>query len=450
MIAGTGSGCGKTTVVCGLLAALRQKKKKVVSCKCGPDYIDPMFHREILGVEAENLDLFFSSEEEVRYLLSEHAKGAGLTVMEGVMGFYDGMQMESSAASSWHLARAARTPVLLVVPVKGMARSVLALLCGFLSLEEAHGIQGVILNGISRAAGERLASMIEKELSIKVYGCIPRCEEFHLESRHLGLVTPEDTENLEEKMRKLGEKFQENVDIEGILRLAEASPDLPVTMPEAWKKYFQKDVCPPVSGCRLGVARDAAFCFYYPENLRLLEKMGCELVFFKPLKDRALPKHLDALLLGGGYPEIYARELSENTALLREIRGFAENGGKILAECGGFMYLHEEMEDEKGKLWKMAGVIPGKCFNKKKLVRFGYLNLESGKKNLYLPEGSVMKAHEFHYWDSTNNGDAMTAKKPVGQRKWETMHLTQNMIAGYPHLYYLSNPEFVENFLCKR
>ena len=198
---------------------------------------------------------------------------------------------------------------------------------------------------------------------------------------------------------------------------------------------------------RLAVARDKAFCFYYKDNLEVLEQFGCELVPFSPLEDKYLPESIDALLLGGGYPEVYAKQLSDNVSMREDIRTKITSGLPCLAECGGFMYLHKRMEDEEGTFYPMVGVIDGEAANQKKLVRFGYINISGNKENPYLCPEKIIKGHEFHYWDSSNNGDTFRAQKPSGKRGWDCVHGTAQMIAGYPHLYYYSNLEMIGAFL---
>lgn len=446
MIAGTSSGCGKTTIVCGILSALKEMGVKAASAKCGPDYIDPMFHSQVFGIPSQNLDLFFCTTEQVNYLLSQNSKKSSITVMEGVMGFYDGMEMESTKASAYDLAKKTNTPVVLVVNAKGMAMSVLALIQGFLTFQKATPIKGIILNGVSGAVGEKLKRMIEERFPVKVYGIVPKMTSFTLASRHLGLVTPYERKNLEQEITKLGQQCLEWLDIKGLLELAETAPDVSQQMPKEWERYLAKT---KEKNLRVGVAWDLAFCFYYKENLKILEKLGCELVYFSPLQDTQLPKKIDAVLIGGGYPELYAKQLSENKTMRQSIKKAIQNGLPTLAECGGFMYLHEQMEDTKGDLYPMVGVIAGKTIRKDNLVRFGYAKLHAERENPYLAEGEEIKAHEFHYWDSENNGDSFRAVKPSGKRNWLCVHAQKNMIAGFPHFYYYSNLSFIVRFLKK-
>ena len=221
--------------------------------------------------------------------------------------------------------------------------------------------------------------------------------------------------------------------------MAKEAPSLEISVPEDEEKEN-----PKVS---IAVARDEAFGFYYKDNLKLLERYGCNLVYFSPIRDTHLPEGVSGLLLGGGYPELYARELSENKTMLAKIRESIQNGMPCHAECGGFLYLHEKLADPKGKLWKMAGVIRGEAAPKEKLVRFGYINLTGVVDGTFLKRGERIRGHEFHYWDSTNNGTDAKALKPDGKRSWECVHMQQNLFAGFPHLSYSSNPVFAERFM---
>lgn len=450
MIAGTNSGCGKTTIVCGILSALKQADIQAASCKCGPDYIDPMFHSQVFGIPSQNLDLFFSSKEEASYLLAKNSKDADITVMEGVMGFYDGMQMDDTKASSYDLAKSTKTPVVLIVNCKGMALSVLPIIKGFLEFRPDNTIQGVILNGVTPMTGKMLTEIIERELPIKVYGCVPTFTDFQLASRHLGLVTPYELGEIQADIDQLGKEIAKYISIEELRKLAETAEALDSDMPDAWRQDIQdftNEMSSKGKKLRVGVAWDKAFCFYYKDNLKLLEELGCELVTFSPITDATLPENINALLLGGGYPELYAKELSANKTMREDVREKLENGLPCLAECGGFMYLHDEMEDEQGHYYDMAGVIKGKATNQKKLVRFGYITIQANEENPYLKKGETIQAHEFHYWDSDNNGETFLAKKPSGKRSWYCGHGTKTMLAGYPHLYYYSNIRLVTRFL---
>lgn len=450
LLAAPSSGSGKTITACGLMAAFEQMGKNIRACKCGPDYIDPMFHRTVLGIESENLDLFFSSEQELREIYLAHGTGAELVVTEGVMGYYDGISFGSSQGSAWETAGVLGIPVILVVPCRGMASSVLALLKGFLEYQQDSHIRGIILNRISPMLYPQMKEMLEQELAdmghpeVKILGYLPEKECFRLESRHLGLVTPQELDGLKSQLREAGQTIMETVDLPGILEIAEQAECLEEENPIKKEGNEKQKV-------RVAVARDEAFCFYYKENMKLLEQAGCELVSFSPLEDEALPEGCSGLLLGGGYPELYGARLEANECLRREIREKIAEGMPCLAECGGFQYLQDELTDADGYSYHMAGVISSASRNQGRLVRFGYVTIKAEQDGAFFKKGEQIRAHEFHHWDSTDNGESCLAVKPDGKRSWQCMHMNGNLMVGYPHLYYRSHPELVERYVkaCK-
>lgn len=301
MIAAPKSGSGKTTITCGLLQIFRENGEDISSCKCGPDYIDPMFHRQVLGVPSRNLDTFFTGEEGTRKLFLKDRREDELVVMEGVMGLYDGLGGIREEGSSYHLAKVTQTPILLVVDAKGMGRSVIPLISGFLAYDKAHLIRGVIFNRMSAAYYEILKPLAEDELGIAVLGYFPENKDLQIASRHLGLCMPGELEDLQGQIRMTAERLRETADISKLLQIAEeAEPLEEETVVE--DSVETSEAMRP----RIAVARDEAFCFYYEENLRLLEQAGAEPVYFSPLHDRNLPENIHGLLLGGGYPELYA------------------------------------------------------------------------------------------------------------------------------------------------
>ena len=438
LIGASGSGCGKTTFTCGLLRALGDAGEKPVSFKCGPDYIDPMFHTEVLNVPSRNLDLFFAEENTVRYLMAKHGAQGSLAVVEGVMGYYDGLAGISAEASSWDLAGATGTPAVLLLDGRGKSVSLLAEIKGFLELEKKSHIQGVILNRISGMLYPELKTMIETKLPVRVYGYLPKMEDCSLESRHLGLVTAKEVRDLQAIIGRLANQIKKTVDLAGLMEQAGSAEDLSfqnLELPAPLKEPVQ-----------IGVAKDKAFCFYYQDNLDLLEELGAEIVPFSPLEDTRLPEGICGCMFGGGYPELYLAQLSENTTMRGDIRRAVERGMPCFAECGGFMYLHETLKGRDGKAWPMAGVIGGESYPTDKLGRFGYITLTSQKETLLGPQGQGLKGHEFHYWDSTCQGNAFHAQKPLRKRGWECVVAEKNVFAGYPHLYFYSNPQAAKNF----
>ena len=404
MITAAASGSGKTLCTCGLLQALKNRSLDVVSFKCGPDYIDPMFHTKVIGTKSRNLDTFFTDEDTTRFLLEKNAAEADVAVIEGVMGYYDGLAGISVSASAWDLADTTKTPAVLLVNCKGMSVSIVPFIKGFLEYKENSHIKGVILNRMSGMLYPRVKEMIEKQLPVKVYGYLPELKDCLLESRHLGLVLPEEIEVLQMQLDALAEAMEKSVDIDGLLQLAADAEEL-----EAGEKYiaYEQHLADaqlektaeeyPYAGLRIGVARDEAFCFFYEDNLDWLREQGVELVEFSPLHDTHMPKQLDGLILNGGYPELYARGLSGNKTMLADIRMAIEYGLVTTAECGGFMYLQESMEDMEGRAWPMAGVIHGRAWKTPRLTRFGYITLQGG--TAFGCETGPVNAHEFHYFD---------------------------------------------------
>ena len=437
LFAAPASGSGKTTVVCGLLRALKNRGKGVRAFKCGPDFIDPLFHETVVGVPSGTLDLFFSDQDQLKRLYCRHAAGADLCLIEGVMGYYDGLGAATDRASSYAVARALDAPVMLIVDGRGQSLSALATLEGFLRFREDSRIRGVLFNRMSESVYNALKPQVEA-LGVRPLGYVPKAPEVMVESRHLGLVTPGEIEDLGQKLDALAALLERTVDMEGLLALAGSAPALeaPPAPP-----------IPPLPRTRIAVARDQAFCFLYRDNLDLLADYGAELIFFSPLHDDALPAGAQGLILPGGYPELHARALSENESMRRSVREAIQNGLPCLAECGGFLYLHRELEDMEGRSWPMAGVLDARAYRTPRLGRFGYITLTAKADTAFLPAGEIVRGHEFHYFESESCGDALRAQKPTGSRGWDCGHSRGNLLMGFPHLYYPSDPQLIERFL---
>lgn len=432
LIGGTGSGCGKTTVTCAVLKALYERGLHVSAFKCGPDYIDPMFHKNVIGVDSHNLDSRFCDDNTLRFLLNEYA--ADISVIEGVMGYYDGVNGRGSAQS---VARITDTPSVLVINCRGMSDSVGAVVSGFLNYRE-NNIKGVIFNELSERP-EPLARKICAELGTEYLGRFPKCE-FSFDSRHLGLVTPGEFSDIKDRLERLGELAEKYIELDRLLELSE-SAELSFTVPEFPKMEFSS---PPV----IAVADDGAFCFQYAENIDLLRTLGCEIVRFSPTEYSAVPD-CDGLILCGGYPELYAERLFGNVSMLRSVReAVMERGIPTIAECGGFMYLHERFVDGSGAEYAGVGVIPGRVFKTDKLQRFGYAEMTARRGCLLCGEGESVRVHEFHYWDSDCGGTDLIARKSDG-RQWECAHCTDSLYAGFPHLYFYSDIRTAERFVRK-
>lgn len=354
VIAATQSGAGKTTLVTGLLAALRQRGLKVQSYKVGPDYIDTGFHALASGRPSHNLDTWLVPKQHLRTLFLETAADADIAVIEGVMGLYDGGRQ--GVSSTAEIAKALAAPVLLIIDAKSMGASAAAVALGFRDYDRDVELAGVLLNRLGSSTHEALIRTALADIGMPVYGAVRRDEGLVLPERHLGLTPTTETE-AEAKVRDMGEMAAASLDLEAIRRLAAAARPLDVEAEDALHPHAEYDA-QPGRGLRLGIARDEAFSFYYPTSLRVLERLGAVLVPFQPLHDEALPA-VDGVLIGGGFPEMFAAQLAENASMRRSIRQAAEEGMPIYAECGGYMYLMEELVDFAGDAHAMCGVFQG-------------------------------------------------------------------------------------------
>lgn len=445
MIAAPKSGSGKTVITCALLQALKNNGLQVTSYKCGPDYIDSMFHEKIIDIPCKNLDTFFTGEEETRNIFINSALKKDIAVLEGVMGLYDGVGGVMQEGSSYHLANVTKTPIVLVIDAKGMGRSVISLISGFLNYDKYHLIVGVILNRISKEYYEIIKPLIEAELNILVIGFLPENTKYHIESRYLGLTMPDELNNIREKLWTLSEEFSKTVAIESIIKIAGNAQNLETGRKTTATIHKTRH---ETNRAVIAVAKDEAFCFYYADNIRMLEENGAQIQYFSPIHDMKLPDRCHALLIGGGYPELYADKLSKNVNMHTAIKNAVSSGMPIVAECGGFMYLHSALTDKDGISYNMAGVIPATCFYTGKLVRFGYIEMQE-KQSYFLPKGQKIRGHEFHYYDSTYNGEDVIAIKPFTGKKYSCIIENNNNWIGFPHLYYPSNAAFTEIFVGK-
>ena len=493
------SGCGKTFLTCGILRALQMQGKKPVSFKCGPDYIDPMFHSRVLGTKSRNLDTFFLRDKAARRLLAENSAGSDIAVLEGAMGYYDGLGGTSDRASAYDAARATDTPAVLIVDARGAGLSLIPLIRGFLEYRPDSRIRGVIFNRMSPMLYPRMKGLLQDELQIPAAGYVPNLKDCSLESRHLGLVMPEEIPDLQKKIDRLAETLLETLEWETLYSIASQAGALPqpagdgesrTISPAGMTAHLQSaDSGMPAdrengedtsllqsagddqlnrgqadsslfqtagergekkkrtieTSARIGVARDEAFCFFYEDNFDLLREMGAELVWFSPLRDAALPEELDGLLLYGGYPELHAEELGGNRSMRESVREAITGGLPCMAECGGFLYLHEQLEDMDGNAHPMAGVIPGTARKTDRLGPFGYVTLTEGK--VFGQETGPIPSHEYHYFASDNPGEDFLAEKPQGGKSWRCIHSTDTLFAGFPHIYFPANPKTAEAFM---
>ena len=432
LIAAPASGSGKTTVVCALLAALKRRGLATHAFKCGPDYIDPMFHRAVTGVPCRNLDLYLTGEDRLRDLFCAYAEGADAVVVEGVMGYYDGVGM-TREASAWHVANVLDLPVVLVVKPQGDAPATVS------QVRELAGpdsrIAAVVLNDCSAEQFAELAPAIEADTGLPVTGHLPHLEEAVIESRHLGLQQAEEIPDLREKLDLLADAAEATLGLDRLLELTEGDP-IPVSGADNR----------PAAAARVAVASDEAFRFCYEETMDAFREAGLEPVSFSPLRDRVLPDDIDALYLPGGYPELYAEQLSNNTPMLTAVREAVQSGLPTIAECGGFLYLSDTLEDPDGQAWDMAKAVPGAGVKTGKLVRFGYAALTADTDTLIAPAGQPVRIHNFHHWDQTERGSCYRAVKPVSGKEYDTGYGTATLYAAFPHLYFAGNPALTERF----
>ncbi len=444
IIAGTSSGCGKTTVSLGLMAALSARGLDVQPFKCGPDFIDPTLHRMITHRLSPNMDIRMCGKDYVRGLF--HRKAAGgpnaITIIEGVMGLFDGG--EGSAAT---LSSCLKVPVLLVVDISSAAESVAATVHGFETLDPDVEVRAVVLN---RSASPRHADLarkaVEAHCRARVVGVLPRDVSISIPSRHLGLEMGDENPIDARGIERLAALMEQNLDMDMVCAAAQgASTAIP-----AGDDVFERISmwCTDRDTTRIAVARDQAFCFYYQDNIEMLQAAGAETVEFSPVHDPSLPDHIHGIYLGGGYPELHADHLSENSSMLKQIADFCRQGGPVFAECGGFMYLTRSITCTSGPTFEMAGVFPFRCHMKSRLSRLGYRKPVLCCDTILGPKGHKLYGHEFHYSDiQAEEGTA----EPIGMAfelqdgRMEGYQI-YNTIAGYIHLHWGRTPEAAVNF----
>ena len=465
MISAMSSGSGKTVITTVFLLAMKRRGLNLISFKCGPDYIDPMYHTRVLGIPCRNLDLFLmgsravseelsgdrmpavsadrASADDVSYDFGDrnHAEGIScdLAVIEGAMGFYDGIG-GTARASAYEIASQTTTPVILVVRSKGQSATLAAQLLGMMKFREKNCLAGIIFTECTEELYAHLKPIVERETGLSVFGYLPKMEEAAIESRHLGLVTAEEIAEFEDRFAKVADQLEKTVDLDGVLRIAEqfqsaATEESTVPAKTSGAKVKSEPV-------RIAVARDEAFCFYYESSFEALRRAGAELVWFSPVREDHFPENVHGLYLGGGYPERYASALSENENILTAIRSARFDGMPIVAECGGFLYLLENLEGEDGKVYPMAGVLPGDGFRTKGLRRFGYVELRGDTDSLLFKAGEWVPAHSFHHWDATDPGSGLFVRKAgdvirEGEsfvRTWRECVVDESLYAGFPHL----------------
>lgn len=449
VIAGTGSGAGKTTVSVGLMAAFQRRGLTVQGYKIGPDYIDPSYHTAVTGRPSRNLDTWMLTPGAMRECFLRGAVGADLAIVEGVMGFYDGKNPLDDRGSTAEIAKLLETPVVLVINAHSMARSAAAVVLGFQKMDPAARIVGVIANKVgSHGHFAIVKAAIEQECGIPCLGYLERDEALTMPERHLGLIPAVERGELKGLFGRLAERVSASIDLDLLWRIAEEAPD--VRLLET-RVFPAEKVAPRV---KIGVARDSAFNFYYPENLELLEAYGAELVFFSPLHDDRLPSGVDGLYLGGGFPEEFAAELSAKKALFDEIRRAHRAGMPIYAECGGLMFLCRSLTDRQGFEFPMAGLVPARVRMRGRLAALGYREATAATDHLLLAQGQAARGHEFHYSELTPDETEYPWAWRLAGRKGEILegYARGNLLASYTHLHFGSNPHTVRSLIerCER
>lgn len=452
VIGGVKSGCGKTSVSLGIMAALRRRGMCVRPFKAGPDFIDPGLHKLAAGAPSHNLDGWMCSRTQVEEIFQRYCAGGDIAVIEGVMGLFDGFSGSRDDGSTAQLAKWLDLPVLLVADASSMARSAAALVKGYAEYDPELHLPAVVLNRVSSPShADILREALTTLPKIRCVGYLPPCPDIAMPSRHLGLVTPEDAEAPEQRIDRLADWVEDNLDLDGLL---DSLPDISANLSGSLETPIKPEAASPQipSGkVRIGVARDAAFCFYYGENLRLLEEAGAELVPFSPLADKHLPPDLNGLYLGGGYPEVHAPELSNNTSLRKEIRAFAESERPIYAECGGFMSLMDKIKAMHGQTCQMAGVFPFRAEMQERFRSLGYREVVTTRDSILGPSGTIARGHEFHYskiadadYEQAGLYTVSGRKGPLSTPEGFTVH---NVVASYVHLHFASNPAICRSFV---
>ncbi|PKM79257.1 MAG: cobyrinic acid a,c-diamide synthase [Firmicutes bacterium HGW-Firmicutes-13] len=440
IIAGTHSGVGKTTITAAIISALRKRNFKVQPFKVGPDYIDPGYHTLASGRRTRNLDGWMLNEDQVKEILARNTPEKGVSVIEGVMGLFDGYAADRDEGSTAHMAKITETPVILIIDGSKMARSAAAVALGFKLMDPEVNICGLIFNKLGGDSHYRLVKKAVEHLNIPVLGYFPR-EEVLLPERHLGLVPTSEMNQLENFIEYWRERVEKYLDIKKIIEIAGRvniikSPDKP-TLPQEYEE----------PSCNLAVVRDRAFTFYYPENLELLESWGANIIEVSLIEDRELPEDCHGLYIGGGFPEIFAGELSENIAMLQSIRKAAQEGMPVYGECGGFMYLTQGVEDFEGNFYPLAGIFSCKAVMNSCRQALGYILAETRMDNFLTLKGEKTRGHEFHWSEITREGlDDFVYCFPNKGHKLDGF-LYRNVLGSYAHLHFYSNPVIAERFV---
>ncbi|CEQ19554.1 cobyrinate a,c-diamide synthase [Paraclostridium sordellii] len=442
LIAGTNSGVGKTTISLGIMQALTKRNLKVQPYKVGPDYIDPSYHTFITGRDSRNLDSYMLDDEKIKYIFKNASKDADISVIEGVMGLYDGFGIDLNSCTSSYTSKILKSPVILVINGKAMSSSAAAMVLGYKELDKEVNIKGVIVNNVkTKNHYELIKEAIEKYCNIEVLGYFPPNEKFKLDSRHLGLVPSVEIEALTEKFYDLGSEIEKYINIDRLIEISES---------EEIETSFELNELPKFKNKSIAIAYDKAFNFYYKENLELLNQMNIEIKTFSPLYDEIVPK-ADCIYIGGGFPEVFAKELGINKKMRESIKKAHENNVPIYAECGGLMYLGEKLLDLDGNEYEMVGIFEGISKMTKSLKRFGYCDGIAKVDTVFSNKGDIIKGHEFHHSEFNSNEEC--SYKMVKKRgnkivdEWYGGYSKGNTLATYLHTHFYNNLDSIIKFV---
>ncbi|MDU2689035.1 cobyrinate a,c-diamide synthase [Paeniclostridium sordellii] len=442
LIAGTNSGVGKTTISLGIMQALTKRNLKVQPYKVGPDYIDPSYHTFITGRDSRNLDSYMLDDEKIKYIFKNASKDADISVIEGVMGLYDGFGIDLNSCTSSYTSKILKSPVILVINGKAMSSSAAAMVLGYKELDKEVNIKGVIVNNVkTKNHYELIKESIEKYCNVEVLGYFPPNEKFKLDSRHLGLVPSVEIEALTEKFYDLGSEIEKYINIDRLIEISES---------EEIETSFELNELPKFKNKSIAVAYDKAFNFYYKENLELLNQMNIEIKTFSPLYDEIVPK-ADCIYIGGGFPEVFAKELGINKKMRESIKKAHENNVPIYAECGGLMYLGEKLLNLDGNEYEMVGIFEGISKMTKSLKRFGYCDGIAKADTVFSNKGDIIKGHEFHHSEFNSNEEC--SYKMVKKRgnkivdEWYGGYSKGNTLATYLHTHFYNNLDSIIKFV---
>jgi cobyrinic acid a,c-diamide synthase len=444
MIAGERSGVGKTSLTLALVQCFINRGMRVQCFKVGPDFIDTSHHAAVSGRASRNLDGWMTGQSYCRDSFARLGRDFDMAVVEGVMGLFDGYDGGSEDGSTAQMAKWLDLPVILVVDGSSFARSAGALVLGYETYDKNLPVAGVIFNNV---AGERhfsyLADGMQGKCAAEILGYVPRTSSWELTERHLGLVMAEEFPVLRERISSMARTIEKTVQVSRIIKLAR-TPATALKERTIKKRLTPKTVV-------IGVARDEAFCFYYQDNFELLEQAGAEIRFFSPVRDKHLPEGIHGLYLGGGYPELHARQLGANASMKRAVHKFCTSGRAVYAECGGLLYLLSDLTDQQGTRHDMVGLFPAIARMRPRLQRLGYVECETLRDCPFAAAGQRLRGHEFHYSDISAMPESIACCYRVLQRKNRrsffegyTLH---NVLASYIHLHFASNPSFAEGFV---